>query len=216
MRDGLVGHRGARARHGGARPAARKRRHGARFRLSRPAARRAAMRTPGGAVRRRSGHVDAHTGDRAREGGVFATADAALAERVRRLSNYGFEAGIVTRVDATNAKLSEYAAAVGLAQLERSRNLGERRRMLWRTYVAALGATAGVRLQAGLHDAPALLGVALPSSAQAVAAALDARGIQTRRWYCPPLYHHPPFRDVQRIGPDGGPSLAATEHLASP
>ena len=52
--------------------------------------------------------------------------DSDLAQRIRRLSNYGFESGSIARA-GTNAKLSEYAAAVGLAQLDRADAVMERR-----------------------------------------------------------------------------------------
>jgi dTDP-4-amino-4,6-dideoxygalactose transaminase len=40
------------------------------------------------------------------EGGLFVSADAAVTERVRRLANFGFDAGIVRLEGGTNAKLS--------------------------------------------------------------------------------------------------------------
>jgi dTDP-4-amino-4,6-dideoxygalactose transaminase len=52
------------------------------------------------------------------EGGFLATEDADLAARVRKLSTFGFEGSRESLIPATNAKLSEYAAAVGLAALD--------------------------------------------------------------------------------------------------
>jgi dTDP-4-amino-4,6-dideoxygalactose transaminase len=134
---------------------------------------------------------------------------------VRRITNYGLVQGRVTYSGATNAKLSEYAAAVGLAQLARRAELLSRRLDVWQKYRAALSALPKIRLQAGLGDAaPAMLSVHLPSDASDASIALNAAGIETRRWYLPPLHEHPLFGGVTRIGPDGGTTLPVTENMA--
>lgn len=145
------------------------------------------------------------------EGGLFATADAAQAERVRRWSNFGFVKGVIT-TPGTNAKLSEYAAAVGLAQLARWKDLRQRREDLWAEYRAQTGSMPGLRLQLAPH-APAMLMAAFAMGAERVIAACAAAGIETRLWYLPPLTHHPAFAEVRRLGPDGGTRLPASESL---
>ena len=149
------------------------------------------------------------------EGGVFVTSDADLAERVRRITNFGFERGVVIYPGGTNAKLSEYAAAVGLAQLDRWPELLNRRLAGWLKYRSVLDELSGVRVQAGLDQhPPAVISVNLPADASHAASALAAVGIETRRWYLPPLHHHPLFASTDRVGPDGGTSLPVTEQLA--
>lgn len=150
------------------------------------------------------------------EGGALATRDAALAARVRRLSNFGFEQGLVRHAGG-NAKLSEYAAAVALAQWARWPAQLARRRALWRHYAPALAALPGIQLQQGASAAvlPATLAVRLPLAAQAVAEQLERAGIQSRRWYYPPLHRHPAFADCERCGPGGETDLPVTEQLAS-
>jgi dTDP-4-amino-4,6-dideoxygalactose transaminase len=149
------------------------------------------------------------------EGGVFVTSDADLAERVRRITNFGFDRGVVTYSGGTNAKLSEYAAAVGLAQLDRWPELLNRRLASWLKYRSALDELPGVRVQAGFDQyPPAVVSVNLSVDASHAASALAAVGIQTRRWYLPPLHHHPSFANIDRIGPHGGTSLPVTEQLA--
>lgn len=149
------------------------------------------------------------------EGGALVTRDAELAARVRRLSNFGFDNHWVTEV-GTNAKLSEYAAAVGLAQLTRWPQRQARRRSLWRGYRAELGAMEGVRLQQGygVHGLPATLMLWLPTSAQTVALGMARMGIQTRRWYGPPLHQHRAFAGFPCMGEDGQTRLPVTEMLA--
>lgn len=149
------------------------------------------------------------------EGGIFATPNEELAERVRRMSNFGFVRGVVEYPAATNAKLSEYAAAVGLAQLDRWPELLNRRLSGWFKYRSALNELGGVRVQAGFdRHPPAVVSVNLPVEASHAASALAARDIETRSWYLPPLHHHRLFASVDRVGPQGAASLPVTEQLA--
>ena len=149
------------------------------------------------------------------EGGIFATSNEDLAERVRRITNFGFERGMVTYPGGTNAKLSEYAAAVGLAQLDRWPELLNRRLSRWLKYRSALGKLPGVRVQAGFDQhPPAVVSVTLPVDASHTASVLAAAGIETRRWYLPPLHHHPSFAAIDRVGPNGEATLPVTEDIA--
>ncbi len=136
------------------------------------------------------------------EGGLVASRDADLIARVRQLSNFGFDNDLV-RQPGGNAKLSEYHAAVGLAQLGRA---GEIRRGL-----AALHRDYLTRLPASLNPAVegAAMVVAVPGRAREVADALAGEGIETRRWYQPDLTRHPAFARCARAG-----DLAATASLA--
>lgn len=150
------------------------------------------------------------------EGGLLASADAALIERCRRLSNFGFEDGVV-RAAGCNAKLSEYHAAVGLAQFERWGGICRRRADVWRSYLAGLAPLAQeLDLQAGKEaPPPAVLAVALRRhGAERIAAQLRQDGIEVRRWYLPPLHHHPLFAAMPRINEAGDSELPTCEALA--
>jgi len=146
------------------------------------------------------------------EGGALVTRDAALAQRVRRLSNFGFAQALAQEAGG-NAKLSEYAAAVGLAQWPRWLAGRAPRASLWASCRAALDALPGVASQQGYApgQAPATLTVRLPVPAQGVLEQLAAAGIETRRWYCPALHRHPAFA---RFAPAAG-ALPVTGQLAS-
>lgn len=146
------------------------------------------------------------------EGGLFVTRNADVANRVRRLSNFGFENGLVTAV-GTNAKLSEYAAAVALAQWERWPKLQARRRTQWKHYCEHLKAVPGIRVQAGFENTaiPANVVVSLSKSPEAVLHLLGQAGTETRRWYYPPLHQHPAFAQHS----NDSEALPVTESLAS-
>lgn len=147
------------------------------------------------------------------EGGLVATADSAFAARVRRIINHGFESGRVA-VAGTNARLNEYAAAVGLAQLARCDRVRERRRMVWDRYVARLSNVPGVVMQQGARDeTAAVLSVMTDVAADVVAAAFARHRIETRRWYAPPLHGHAAYADAPRAG--GNAAMPVAERLGS-
>jgi dTDP-4-amino-4,6-dideoxygalactose transaminase len=148
------------------------------------------------------------------EGGLFVSPDRVLAETVRRQANFSFFHRVVHSRGGTNAKLSEYAAAIGLAQLERWPLLFERRRRVFDDYRGRLAQLRQVRLQQ-LQSPPATLCVRLPADVAAVAATLAEAGIETRRWYMPPLYEHPAYREARLLGPAGSTRLPVTERLAA-
>jgi len=148
------------------------------------------------------------------EGGIIATRDRALASRLRSALNHGFAANANdaerVEVPGTNARMSEYAAAVGLVQLARWPQLLRRRRELWRTYREALRVQPGIRVQQGVDDLPpSVLTVTTHRDAADVAATLHRNGIQTRRWYHPPLHEHPAYAALPRAS-----ALPVVEQLA--
>lgn len=128
------------------------------------------------------------------EGGLVAARDAAIAEKIALMRNFGF-ANLVSSVVGTNAKLSEFAAAVGLVQLERMDDIRARLGVVYDAYCSRLR-DSQIRLQAGFSTArpPALLTVSLPIAAETIGRFLADRGIETRAWYCPTLDHHPAIK----------------------
>jgi dTDP-4-amino-4,6-dideoxygalactose transaminase len=112
---------------------------------------------------------------------------------VRRLSNFGFEAGVAATASG-NAKLSEWHAAVGLAQISRAPTLWGAKSRLAAAYRHAL---PNLPMQAGT---PGNLVVRLPVSAERAALRLAAEGIETRRWYQPDLTRHPAYERLPRAG----------------
>jgi dTDP-4-amino-4,6-dideoxygalactose transaminase len=120
------------------------------------------------------------------EGGFLATEDATLAAKVRQLTTFGFKGSRESLVSATNAKLSEYAAAVGLAALDGWP--GDRLRFMRTAQhlrIALIGRPE-VRFQDGWGSdwITSVCTVALPrGAALRVAEALRQDGIDTRQWW---------------------------------
>lgn len=148
------------------------------------------------------------------EGGLLVTADGDLAQRVRRLSNFGFQRGVVSEAGC-NAKLTELAAAVGLAQLERWPERRALRLALWRDYRARLAVLPGIKLQQ-MRDNAVPVNVVIRSAlgGERIVSGLAQQDIEARRWYCPPLHLHPAFAACPRVGPDGATVLPMCDALA--
>lgn len=148
------------------------------------------------------------------EGGAV-VALRATANRIRRLANFGFVPGAAPLVCdiGTNGKLSEYAAAVGLAAVRSWPATSWDRIAMHQEYLGELERHAPeVKTQRrdpkGVYT---LLPVELPiPRAAEVQQELARRGIETRRWYFPPLHRHPLFSEKCRLETD----LQVTDRLA--
>ena len=142
----------------------------------------------------------------ASEGGLLVTTDAALAARVRQLSNFGINLDPDGSVPlgslaslGTNAKLSEYHAAVALCSLQDWPARAAERQQLLLNLEQSLQQACGQTLLfqhnggAGAAAAPMTLCLRLSSADRRAALehACQARQIATRRWYQPLLSQMP-------------------------
>jgi dTDP-4-amino-4,6-dideoxygalactose transaminase len=152
------------------------------------------------------------------EGGFLATASSDLAEQARSLSNFGFQSG-QARAVGTNAKLSEYHAAVGLAALATWPARKAARQALYHDYVRLLD---GLELRAGVSLATG--SSAGPNLSVRLRRGIDERcirtfaeaGIETRRWYWPPLHRHAAFAHCERAGALTVTEAASNELIGLP
>jgi dTDP-4-amino-4,6-dideoxygalactose transaminase len=147
------------------------------------------------------------------EGGMVATADPELAERMRRLVNFGLEPGTrVSMEPGLNGKLSELHAATGLAVLDRfDAVLAGRRRLAGALATATNG--CGLSFQTGAFDGTWQFFQALAPTAAARDASLAAAedlAVEVRTLHDPPLHRHPAFAAARRFGP-----LPVTDKLAA-
>lgn len=146
------------------------------------------------------------------EGGLLCTADADLAQRVRRLANFGLEGASVTGPIGLNAKLAEWPAATALAVLDRLDDVLARRRQ----HAAAMRsatASAGLTFQRVGGESTWQFVPALAPSAGARADVLreaQAAGVEVRTYFDPPLHRMPAFADAPVTG-----DLAVTEDLSA-
>lgn len=145
------------------------------------------------------------------EGGYVASNDPAFCQALRTRSSFGFYGSRESLMPATNAKMSEYAAAVVLAGMDNWAST----RLLYQQ--------AGTKLRAALIDVPevefqdgwssrwitSVCVVRLPKGkANPVSQFLSANGVDTRLWWGTGCHNSPAFKKVPRT------QMPHTEHLA--
>ena len=135
------------------------------------------------------------------EGGFLATDDEALSRRVRQLTTFGFQGSRESGIPATNAKISEYAAAIGLAALDE----WPHNRLRWlraaQSLRVAMVHLPQVVFQPGWGSswATSVCCVRLPDgSAAATEASLKRQGVETRRWWGLGCQTNPAFADCPK------------------
>ncbi len=146
------------------------------------------------------------------EGGFIASDDADFIARFKALTTFGFEGDRYSRVTATNAKLSEYAAAVGLASLDAWSHTRTRLSFLAQQIRATLALTPQIGFQKGWGATwlSSVCVVATPDGrASQIAAALAQAGIDTRAWWGEGIHHQPAFEGALRT------ALPVTDRLAA-
>ncbi|MGH2678163.1 MAG: DegT/DnrJ/EryC1/StrS family aminotransferase [Actinomycetota bacterium] len=152
------------------------------------------------------------------EGGIVATDDDALADEVRLAREYGKDPDYDCRVIGLNARLSELHAAVALASLEGIDERVARRNAIAAAYREALRGIPGISLpsvRAGdlstYKDFTILIDAgAFGMDAATLGGALTPEGVETRRYYSPPVHRTRAYRSVSN-----GSSLAVTDEAAS-
>ena len=114
------------------------------------------------------------------EGGMCVTDDTALAARLRRLRNHGQDAPGVFGEPGGNHRMTELAAAIGIAQLARLDERLETRRRLAERYRAALPELAFQRAAPEAQPSVQTMGVVLPKGTDpsSVRTALRERGVE--------------------------------------
>lgn len=130
------------------------------------------------------------------EGGAVLWNDPRGQARVVQSANFGFFHSREARVPGTNAKLSEYHAAVGLAMLD---GLAQRRAdwlrvaSLWRAHSSGRDLGGRLHLSPRLSSAYVLLETESPRQMERTEAHLYTGLVETRRWYEGGLHMQPHF-----------------------
>lgn len=142
--------------------------------------------------------------------GGFVLADTReRAERLRRMSNFGFSAERCSILPGTNAKLSEYAAAVGLAALASWSNT----RRAWLAQAAAFGehlsGIEGIACRSPAFAASTFNVELDGGRADALVSWLNLCSIEARKWWANGCHRHPAFAMCPRE------PLPVTERLAA-
>jgi len=150
----------------------------------------------------------------AAEGGIIATNDDMLAERCRIGRDYGNPGDYDCRFVGLNARMSELHAAVGLSSLRTLDERIERRNRLAERYREALTHVPGITFPSvpdGDHSTYKDMTIQIDPDrfgldATSLGMALSEEGIETRRYYSPPVHAMRAFQG--HAGPNG--SLSST------
>ena len=138
------------------------------------------------------------------EGGLIATDDDLLAERCRMGRDYGHPGDYDCRFPGLNARMSELHAAVALASFHGVDARSERRNELAAVYRDALSAIPGMGFPSvpetswsTFKDLTVLVEAeAFGMEAAELGKALAAEGVETRRYYSPPVHQMVAYRGL--------------------
>lgn len=136
------------------------------------------------------------------EGGLVSTHDADLAEWLRASRVFGDYGDHDTRFAGLNAKMTEFAALLGLEGLAGYPAMLEKRRLVARAYRDGLADLPGLRFQAlaeGCDSTYQNVSVVVDSEAfgltrDELCAALDADNVMARKYFWPPAHCHAAYR----------------------
>jgi dTDP-4-amino-4,6-dideoxygalactose transaminase len=146
------------------------------------------------------------------EGGLVTTTDRRFARRMLRLTNFGFEDGVVNEDVGLNAKLAEWPAATALAVLDGYDDVLAARRASASRMLSAIAPHGYVGQHGAGGAAWQFVPVLAPTPAirAAALAAAQRRGIELRTYFSAPLHHMPAFASTAVAG-----DLRHTEDLAA-
>ena len=146
------------------------------------------------------------------DGGAVVTSDAALAERVRLLREYGWRERYVSEIAGMNSRLDELQAAILRVKLKRLDEENERRRQLARVYDEKLAA-APLQLPALQNNVSHVYHqyVLRAANRDQLKERLKEQGIGTLIHYPVAVHQQPAYRNRVLVG---GGGLPETERAA--
>lgn len=136
------------------------------------------------------------------EGGIAVCGSSELARGLRQWSQFGFDENRRSIAPGTNAKMSEFNAAVGMASLDqRDEEIDE-----WIELRKVANEITQQFLQLNVSQKISgaspywLLMLRDSNSAKRLASHMQELGIETRQWWPEPLTHMPLFRSANALG----------------
>ncbi|KTG17123.1 MULTISPECIES: DegT/DnrJ/EryC1/StrS family aminotransferase [unclassified Guyparkeria] len=137
------------------------------------------------------------------EGGAIVSPDAKTKQRVDYLKNFGFANETTVVAAGINAKMNEFQAAIGLAQLHHIDDAIIRRAQLDQTYREALADVKGIRCPPVSRAArynyayfPIFVEEGYPLSRDDLYLQLQAHGVYGRRYFYPLIPEFPMYRNL--------------------
>ncbi|HEX3818272.1 MAG TPA: DegT/DnrJ/EryC1/StrS family aminotransferase [Chthoniobacterales bacterium] len=136
------------------------------------------------------------------EGGLVVINDANFGQQVQQRANFGFWNSREAKMQSLNGKLSEYAAAVGLAALDGWPETRADFAGVARVYGEVFAEQDRFRLQSGLGEnwvSSTVVATTPPGTADAARHSLGEKQIGTRRWWGGGLHRHRAFAHCPRL-----------------
>lgn len=139
------------------------------------------------------------------EGGLIVSKQQSFIEKATDCSNFGINqnTGSVAFNLASNAKMSEYHAAIGLAYLEIWQEQKKQRQLLLKKYQKQLLADIkNISFQSDIENKIiSIFNVKIDTNQpiDKIAEQLNQAGVETRRWYYPLIQNHQAFKNLQQI-----------------
>lgn len=129
------------------------------------------------------------------EGAIVLCADPDIIEQVRQMANFGFSRTSVAQAMGTNAKLSEYSCAVGLAALDAWPSVRDNLLARSRRYAERLRSVEGLELfgRGDEYASPYAVIRVNEGDTHHLANSLRRKGFETRRWWRSGCHQHPAF-----------------------
>lgn len=143
------------------------------------------------------------------EGGCVVSRNTGLIHKVKRMSVYGFDAERRAEYLGTNAKLSEYAAAVGLASMDQWKEIRSGWEHLRDEYKKHLS-QSNIQCWMGDQWITNTINVIVPNRAMEMADALKQQGIDTRRWWREGCHRQPAYVHFPKLN-----GMTTTDKLAA-
>src|SRR5579859_3982403 len=136
------------------------------------------------------------------EGGIVATNNVELAQRLRLARNYGDGGSYDCEVMGLNARMTEFQAVVGVAGVKGIDERSGKRERIANAYVSTLASEPGVsfqRVRMGYRSSRKDLGILFDEKQFGVSrdflrAALEKENVQTRKYFDPPLHRQKLYR----------------------
>lgn len=151
------------------------------------------------------------------EGGVVTTNNKALAERLKIAREYGNSGDYDSLFAGLNARMQEFSAILGIANLTILEKVSQKRNQLARLFIRNLRKFPGIYFQkiaptnrSSYKDLTILIDESkAPLNRDQLARALASENIETRNYYDPPLHHQTAFRQFSK-----GVLLPVTEMIS--
>lgn len=142
------------------------------------------------------------------EGGAIVSASAEMKSHIDDLKNFGITSETTVVASGINGKMSEFGAAMGLAQLPHVDSVIARRRVIDERYRAAFASVAGLtclrrsfETRANYSYFPVLINDEYPKTRDELVFHLSEHDIVARRYFYPVIPEHPMYSDLPSAAP---------------